>query len=229
MKILFTATAMLSVTIALAACAPAQSVETSEHKTPAVINANAPITGPRAMFKSMRNDGLEELIVAGGCFWCVEADFEKIKGVEAAISGYTGGGLEDPSYKKVVTNRTGHYEAVKVVYDPTVTSYRKLIDHYWKTIDPTDSRGQFCDKGDSYRTAIFVTPMQRRDAEKSLKAIQASKPFEADIVTQILPAVTFYEAEDYHQDYYIKSSGHYYRYRNGCGRDRVLNRLWGEK
>jgi len=228
MKILLTSATMLSLTFALAACAPAQSVETAENKVAAATTVSSPTTGPRALYKSVRNDGLEEMIIAGGCFWCVEADFEKVKGVEEAISGYTGGGLEDPSYKKVVTNLTGHYEAVKVVYDPKVTSYRTLVDHFWKTIDPTDARGQFCDKGESYRTAIFATPGQRRDAEESLKKITASKPFEADIVTKILPATTFYDAEAYHQDYYIKNSGHYYRYRNGCGRDRVLNRLWGE-
>ena len=233
MKLLFTATAMLSLTVALAACAPAQSVETIDN-TSEVVKVSAPQTasisktGPRAPFKSTRNVGLEELCVAGGCFWCVEADFEKVDGVKEAISGYTGGGLEAPTYRKVVTNRTGHYEAVKIVYDPKVTSYRKLIDHYWKTVDPTDTRGQFCDKGESYRTAIFATPEQRRDAEKSLKKITASKPFSADIVTPILPAVTFYEAEDYHQDYYKKSSFRYNQYRNGCGRDRTLRRLWGE-
>jgi len=229
MKTLFTATALLSLAFALAACAPAQSVETTQKAVePVPTKVAAAVTGPRAPYKSVRSDGLEELIIAGGCFWCVEADFEKVKGVKEAISGYTGGGLEAPTYKKVVTNRTGHYEAVKVVYDPSVTSYRKLVDHYWRTIDPTDTRGQFCDKGESYRTAIFVTPKQRRDAEKSLKDITANKPFAADIVTPILPATTFYEAETYHQDYYKKNSGHYYRYRNGCGRDRTLNRLWGE-
>jgi len=230
MKTLFTATSLLCLTFALAACAPAQSVESVKKTAEAnPTKVAATTTGPRAPFKSVRNDGLEELIIAGGCFWCVEADFEKVKGVEEAISGYTGGGLEDPSYKKVVTNLTGHYEAVKVVYDPSVTSYRKLVDHFWKTIDPTDARGQFCDKGESYRTAIFVTSGQRGDAEASLKKVTASKPFEADIVTKILPATTFYEAETYHQDYYKKNSGHYYRYRNGCGRDRTLKRLWGEE
>jgi len=227
MKLRSKATVMLSLTFALAACAPAQSVESAEQLA-AATQASAPTTGPRAPFKSVRSDGLEELIIAGGCFWCVEADFEKVEGVKEAISGYTGGGLDEPTYRKVVTNRTGHYEAVKVVYDPNVTSYRKLVDHYWMTVDPTDTRGQFCDKGESYRTAIFVTPEQRRDAEQSLKEITANKPFTADIVTPILSATTFYKAEEYHQDYYKKKSTHYYRYRNGCGRDRTLNRLWGK-
>ena len=228
MKLLLTAATMLSLTFALAACAPAQSVETVEKSAAVPTKASAPASGPRALFQSVRSDGLEEMIIAGGCFWCVEADFEKVKGVKEAISGYTGGGLEAPTYRKVVTNRTGHYEAVKVVYDPKMTSYRELVDHYWMTVDPTDGRGQFCDKGESYRTAIFVTPKQRRDAESSLKQITANKPFLADIVTPILPAVTFYEAEDYHQDYYKKSSFRYNQYRNGCGRDRTLRRLWGE-
>jgi len=195
MKLLLTAATMLSLTFALAACAPAQSVETVEKSAAVPTKASAPASGPRALFQSVRSDGLEEMIIAGGCFWCVEADFEKVKGVKEAISGYTGGGLEAPTYRKVVTNRTGHYEAVKVVYDPKVTSYRELVDHYWKTVDPTDA---------------------------------ANKPFLADIVTPILPAVTFYEAEDYHQDYYKKSSFRYNQYRNGCGRDRTLRRLWGE-
>lgn len=224
MKILFTATATAILCLSFTACAPAQSVDAAEQVTA----SKSAATGPRAPYKSVRADGLEEMIIAGGCFWCVEADFEKIEGVQEAISGYTGGGLDSPSYRKVVTNRTGHFEAVKVVYDPSIVTYRELVDHYWKTIDPTDAKGQFCDKGESYRTAIFVTPKQRRDAESSLKKITASKPFEADIVTEILAATTFYDAESYHQDYYKKNSSHYYRYRNGCGRDRTLREIWNE-
>ena len=136
--------------------------------------------------------------------------------------------MDNPGYKQVGTNRTGHYEAVKVTYDPSVVTYRQLVDHYWRTVDPTDDRGQFCDKGASYRTAIFVTPEQLADAESSLAYIKANKPFEADIVTPILPAVTFYDAEEYHQDYYKRNNFRYKRYRNGCGRDKRLNQLWGE-
>ena len=232
MKHLLTAatTALLSVT--LYACAPAQTVETTETSTPAVaqaqVNFDAPPTGPQALFKNTRTDGLEEMIIAGGCFWCTESDFEKITGVREAVSGYTGGTLDNPGYKQVGTNRTGHYEAVKVTYDPSVVTYRQLVDHYWKTVDPTDDRGQFCDKGASYRTAIFVTPEQLTDAESSLAYIKANKPFSEDIVTPILPAVTFYDAEGYHQNYYKRNKLRYKHYRNGCGRDKRLNQLWGE-
>lgn len=223
MKYLLTATALLSLN--LAACAQAQSVDTYEAIT--APTQTAPTTGPQAPFKNTRTDGLEEMIIAGGCFWCAESDFEKINGVREAISGYTGGSLDNPTYKQVGTNRTGHLEAVKVIYDPTVVTYRQLVDKYWRTVDPTDSRGQFCDKGHSYTTAIFVTPQQRADAENSLQQIKANKPFDAAIVTPILPAVTFYDAEGYHQDYYKKNSAHYYRYRRGCRRDARTEELWG--
>ena len=221
-----TAAMAATLSLALYACAPAQTVEAAETSPQTV--AAVPTSGPQAPFKNTRTDGLEEMIVAGGCFWCAESDFEKITGVRDAISGYSGGTLDNPSYKQVGTNRTGHLEVIKVVYDPAVVTYRQLVDHYWKTVDPTDSRGQFCDKGHSYTTAVFVTPEQRADAESSLKNITATKPFEADIVTPILPAVTFYEAEGYHQDYYKKNPDRYYRYRNGCGRDARLRKVWNE-
>ena len=224
MKILLTATALICVS--LAACAPAQSSEARQSTPdPQVLSA---LTGPQAPFKNTRTDGLEEMIIAGGCFWCTESDFEKITGVREAVSGYTGGSLDNPTYKKVGTNRTGHYEAVKVTYDPAVVTYRELVDYYWTTVDPTDARGQFCDKGESYRTAIFATPQQRADAEASLKFIDANKPFKAAIVTPILPAVTFYDAEAYHQDYYKRNGLRYKYYRNGCGRDKKLKQLWGD-
>lgn len=219
MKYLITAVSVLT----LAACAPAQSAE-----APNASPVASATSGPQAPFKSVRSDGLEEMIVAGGCFWCVESDFEKLEGVREAISGYTGGTLDNPKYKQVGTNRTGHYEAAKVIYDPTVISYRELVDYFWKTVDPTDSRGQFCDKGESYLSAIFVTPEQRADAQASLEKIEATKPFSADIVTPILPAVTFYAAEDYHQNYYKRNSIRYKYYRNGCGRDKRLKQLWGK-
>lgn len=224
MKTLLTATTLLSA--ALVACAPALSAE-SQDSQPAAVKSASPMTGPQAPFKSVRTDGMEEMIIAGGCFWCVESDFEKLDGVSEAISGYTGGSLDNPTYKKVGTNRTGHYEAVKVIYDPSVVSFRQLVDHYWRTVDPTDKRGQFCDKGESYKTAIFATPEQRLDAENSLKLIKETKPFKAKIVTPILPAVTFYDAEDYHQNYYKRNSLRYKYYRNSCGRDKTLKKLWG--
>lgn len=226
MKNLLTAASAAILAVTLCACAPAQTAETIESSAKPA--AAVPTSGPQAPFKSTRTDGLEEMIVAGGCFWCTESDFEKITGVQEAISGYSGGTLDNPRYKQVGTNRTGHLEVVKVIYDPAVVTYRQLVDYYWRTIDPTDSRGQFCDKGHSYTTAIFVTPEQRADAESSLKDVTANKPFSADIVTQILPAVTFYAAEDYHQDYYKKNPTNYYRYRTGCGRDARLRSVWNE-
>lgn len=226
MKHLYIAATTALLSVSLYACAPAQSVETSE--MPAQTEVLSATSGPQAPFKNIRTDGLEEMIIAGGCFWCTESDFEKITGVKEAVSGYTGGTLDNPTYKKVGTNRTGHYEAVKVTYDPDIVTYRQLVDHYWKTVDPTDDRGQFCDKGASYRSAIFVTPEQRADAEDSLALIEETKPFSDRIVTPILPAVTFYDAEGYHQDYYKKNSLRYKYYRNGCGRDKRLQKLWGD-
>jgi len=167
-------------------------------------------------------------VFAGGCFWCTEMDFEAVPGVIEAVSGYTGGTTENPTYKQVGTNTTGHYEAVEVTYDPSQVSYADLVDYYWRTVDPTDARGQFCDKGESYRTAVFVTEDQRAVAEASLEALEADKPFSDPIVTPILAAQTFYDAEGYHQDYYKTNPLRYKLYRTGCGRDARLKKLWGE-
>lgn len=172
--------------------------------------------------------GEQTAIFAGGCFWCTEKDFETLPGVREAVSGYTGGNTQNPTYRQVGTNRTGHYEAVKVFYDPSKVSYRELVDYYWKTVDPTDPRGQFCDKGESYRTAIFATPEQMADAAASKAAIEQSKPFAEPIVTPVLAAATFYDAEDYHQNYYKVNPKKYKRYRGGCGRDKRLKQLWGQ-
>lgn len=166
-----------------------------------------------------------EAIVAGGCFWCVESDFEKLPGVSEVISGYSGGTLENPKYKQVGRGGTGHIEVAKIIFDPNVISYRALIDHYWTTVDPTDDGGQFCDRGEVYETALFVTPEQRADAEASKAALIASGRLKDKVVTPIRPAVTFYDAEDYHQDYYKKNPVRYKYYRNGCGRDKRLKAL----
>ncbi len=194
-------------------------------------------TGPSATVQSVaqrayvdtRSDGLSTAIFAGGCFWCTESDFEKIPGVVEAISGYTGGGVDNPNYKQVSYTETGHFEAVKVIFDPDKVSYRELVDRFWMTIDPTDNRGQFCDKGSSYRSAVFATPEQLAQAQASKSEAVKNKPFSQDFVTPVLAAKTFYDAEDYHQDYYKTNSFHYKRYRNGCGRDRRLAQLWGTK
>ena len=175
------------------------------------------------------SDGMKQAIFAGGCFWCIEADFEKLDGVKTVVSGYTGGAAETADYKTVTYNETGHYEAVRVDYDPSVVSYSELVEYFWRHIDPTDAEGQFCDKGSSYRSAIFYSGSEQQEiAEASLSKLQNTKPFKQAIVTPLLPAKPFYLAEEYHQDYYKKNPIRYRFYRNGCGRDRRVKELWGE-
>ena len=182
----------------------------------------------------------ESIIVAGGCFWCVESDFDKVNGVKVTTSGYTGGTLKNPTYGAVTAGNSGHYEAVKIDFDPAQVSLRTLLDKFWRSVDPTDAGGQFCDRGASYRTAIFVSgSAQRRHAEASRKA--AENALGMKIVTPIVDAAKFYRAEDKHQDYYlgtkrvftrfglIKQSDAYKRYREACGRDRRVKQLWGSE
>jgi peptide-methionine (S)-S-oxide reductase len=169
---------------------------------------------------------VETAMFAGGCFWCAEHDFKAIPGVIAVESGYTGGHLANPTYEDVVTETTGHYESVRVRFDSGVITYRHLVDRYWRLIDPTDAGGQFCDRGPSYRAAIFVTPAQRADAEASKAALEASNRLTAPVVTQILPAQRFYPAERYHQSYAEKNAIRYNVYRAGCGRDARLRQVW---
>ena len=167
-------------------------------------------------------------IFAGGCFWCTEADFEKVPGVVSAVSGYTGGTVPNPTYEQVSADATGHYEAVRVTYDPARVSYPALVDYYFRTVDPTDAGGQFCDRGSSYRTAIFVAgPAQRQAAEAEKAEVDAL--LEAPVATPVLPAGEFYPAEEYHQDYYKKNSLKYKFYRSRCGRDARLAEVWGER
>jgi len=179
-----------------------------------------------------------EIVVAGGCFWCVEADFEKVRGVLGAVSGYTGGTTANPTYKEVSRGRTGHYEAVKITYDSAQVSAGQLYDMFFRSVDPTDAGGQFCDRGESYRTAIFVSDAGEKAAAEQAKA-EAQSALGQTIVTPILQAATFYEAEDYHQDYYksddlilsrfgpISKAKAYVRYRDACGRDQRVRALWG--
>lgn len=163
---------------------------------------------------------------AGGCFWCVEADFDKVPGVLSTVSGYTGGTVADPSYKQVSAGGTGHREAVQITYDPSQVSYEELLNVFWRTVDPTDAGGQFCDRGKSYETAIFVeNDEQRRIAEESKAAADAA--LDGDIVTPIEDAGPFYPAEDYHQDYYHKSPLQYKYYRWSCGRNARVEEVWG--
>jgi peptide-methionine (S)-S-oxide reductase len=172
-------------------------------------------------------EGQAEAIFAGGCFWCMEKPFDKLDGVISTTSGYTGGKEKSPTYEDVGYHRTSHYEALRVVYDPSKVTYDRLLEVFWHNVDPLDPKGQFCDKGDQYRTGIFTSdPEEKKKAEASKKKVaeQLGKP----IVTEVLPAATFWVAEEYHQDFYVKNPDHYNRYRTGCGRDRRLQELWGD-
>ena len=171
----------------------------------------------------------EKTVLAGGCFWCMEADFEKLPGVTDVVSGFTGGTLPDPTYNG---NHQGHYEAVEITYDPSKVSYAQLLDHFWVNIDPFDDKGQFCDKGHSYLSAIFVAnSMEKRVAEQSREKVVAQFP-DKHVVTPVLEASTFYPIkgdESFHQDYYKKSPIRYKTYRWGCGRDKRLKEIWGDR
>ena len=181
----------------------------------------------------------ETIVVAGGCFWCVESDFESVEGVTEVVSGFAGGTVENPTYKQVVRGGTGHYEAVEITYDPSVVEARQLYDLFLRSIDPLDAGGQFCDRGDSYRTAIFADgPEERAAAETAIAAAEAE--LGQAIVTPVLGAAPFYPAEDYHQDYYksddiiltrfgpSSKATAYGRYRDACGRDERVAEIWGE-
>jgi len=177
---------------------------------------------------SKENKTLHIATFAGGCFWCTEADFEKIPGVVKVISGYTGGKKENPSYEEVSSGTTGHVEAVQVYYDPSKLTYEVLLDYFWKHIDPTDSGGQFFDRGSQYRSAIFYhNEEQKRLAEKSKEELGKSGRFNKPIMTGIIQFTKFYEAEQYHQDYNKKHTLKYDSYRYGSGRDQFLNKAWG--
>ncbi len=165
---------------------------------------------------------------AGGCFWCVEADFDKIEGVKKTISGFMGGAEQDPTYRQVASGKTSHAEVVQITYDPDVVDYAELLRVFWKSIDPTAKDRQFCDVGSQYRTEIFFhNADQEKLARRSLELLEESKKF-AKVATRISPAGKFYTADDSHQDFYKKNPGHYQRYRVGCGRDEQLKKLWGD-
>ena len=172
----------------------------------------------------------ETAILAGGCFWCVESDFDKVDGVLSTTSGYVGGRTPNPTYQAVSAGGTGHTEAVRIEFDPARVSYAQLLEKFWPTIDPTVKDQQFCDIGSQYRSGIFVlNERQLKEAEASKAALQKSKPFSQPIVTEITLAGTFYPAEEYHQDYYLKNPIRYKFYRTNCGRDARLKSLWGDK
>ncbi|MCP5275131.1 MAG: peptide-methionine (S)-S-oxide reductase MsrA [Burkholderiales bacterium] len=185
-------------------------------------------TANRSNKQTSSDENLDVAIFAGGCFWCTESDFDKLPGVTSTTSGYIGGTVINPTYKQVVTGKTGHVEAVKIQFDKTLISYAELLDAFWPTIDPVFVGGQFCDIGPQYRSAIFyLNPEQKVLAEASKQALEDSGRFDQPIVTVILPATEFYAAEDYHQDYYLKNPLRYSYYRNNCGRDERLQQLWG--
>jgi peptide-methionine (S)-S-oxide reductase len=173
--------------------------------------------------------GLQKATFAGGCFWCMEPAFDKLQGVQSVVSGYTGGRKINPTYEEVSAGTTGHAESIEIVYDPSVIGYSILLDVFWHNIDPTVKDRQFCDIGSQYRSAIFYhTEEQKRLAAESKKALEQSKRFPGPIYTEIVPATTFYPAEEYHQQYYRKNPIRYKYYRFGCGRDQRLKELWGK-
>ena len=196
----------------LAACSSAQSAETP----------SKPDINPTLEKLSGQTD---TAILAGGCFWCVESDFEKLPGVYEAVSGYSGGDLQNPTYR----NHGQHVEVAKITFDPSIISYEEILDYYWRHIDPTDNGGQFCDRGHAYIPVIYARPDQIEQANASKDRLEKTKPFSAPIRVPVLPAKTFWKAEDYHQDYYKKNPVHYNRYRKGCRRDAVIKSLWGNE
>ena len=202
---------LICLTAALAACAPDYQPDVPES---AAQPAAAKAAGPTAT-----------AVFAGGCFWCTEADFEKVPGVTGAVSGYTGGTTANPTYKQVSAGGTGHYEAVHITYDPARVSYEQLVDYYFRTVDPSDPGGQFCDRGESYRTAIFALDEAQRKAAEAEKA-EVERALKRRIATPVLPASVFHPAEEYHQDYYKKNKLKYGFYRSRCGRDERLKQVW---
>lgn len=174
--------------------------------------------------------GRKTAIFAGGCFWCMEADFDYVPGVLSTISGYIGGDAPNPTYAQVSAGGTGYYEAVKITFNPDIVSYEKLLDTFWRSVDPTDAGGQFCDRGDSYKTAIFtLSDAQKEIATQSKVTLQRAGQLDDPIVTVIRPATAFYPAEDYHQDYYARNPVRYKYYRFSCGRDARIADLWGKE
>ncbi len=207
--------AALLATIASIACGRAQG----EPGSAAAAGAQRPAAGVK----------LAKATFAGGCFWCMEGPFDELPGVVSTTSGYTGGRIKNPTYEQVSSGGTGHAEAVEIVYDPAQVGYGKLLQVFWRNVDPLARSHQFCDYGEQYRSAIFVhDEEQRRLAEASKRKLEEQERFRGKIATEIVPAAVFYPAEEYHQDYYEKNPIRYKLYRTGCGRDRRLAELWGE-
>jgi len=177
-----------------------------------------------------KNTTLEKATFAGGCFWCMEDAFQRIEGVIEAVSGYTGGHKENPTYEEVSSGTTGHYEAVQITFDPSKISYEDLLSLFWRQVDPTDEKGQFADRGSQYRTAIFYhNQKQKLLADKSRQELEKSGKFQKPVVTEIIPFTKFYQAEEYHQDYSQKKAIQYKLYKKGSGREKFIKEKWDEK
>jgi peptide methionine sulfoxide reductase msrA/msrB len=182
-----------------------------------------------SMAMTQLDNGMEKAVFAGGCFWCIDAPFEKLDGVKNVISGYTGGHVKNPTYEQVGSGTTGHVEAVEIIYDPKVISYSELLDIFWKQFDPTDDGGSFYDRGTQYTSGIFyVDNNQKTVAEQSKERLNKSGIFSKPVVTKITKLTDFYPAEEYHQHFYKKNPDRYYSYRNGSGRDNFIMGLWGD-
>lgn len=185
------------------------------------------LAAPLCALPAAASAATQTAVLAGGCFWCMENDMRGIPGVVKVESGYTGGHVKNPTYRDVTSERSGHYEAVRVTYDPAKIEYAYLLSRYWKLVDPTDDGGQFCDRGPSYRPAVFVDAQQRPVAERS-RALAAQRLKTGTMKAQILPLQTFWPAEAYHRDYARNNAVEYHLYRTGCGRDRRLTQVWGK-
>jgi len=171
----------------------------------------------------------KSIVLAGGCFWCIESDFEKLNGIIDAVSGYTGGHIKNPRYAQVSAGNSGHIESVKITYDPNIISYAKILDYFWHHIDPTRNDGQFCDRGPQYRPAIFYNNEEEKlNILASANIIEKNKTFSQPLKVEYIKTQTFYPAEEYHQDYYKKNPVRYNYYRYSCGRDARVEELWGK-
>ena len=187
-------------------------------------------TAAQAQQAPAKPGAMAKATFAGGCFWCMEEVYDKVPGVRTTVSGYMGGRTKNPTYESISSGATGHAEVVQVEYDPAKVSYEKLLEVFWRNIDPTQRDGQFCDHGSQYRSAIFYhSPEQQKAAEASKAQLDKTKPFKGEIVTQIAAAPEFYAAEDYHQDYHTKNPVRYKLYKTGCGREARLQAVWGRR
>jgi peptide-methionine (S)-S-oxide reductase len=190
------------------------------------------VAGPsaaQAQLKPAAKAGTAKATFAGGCFWCMEEVYDKVPGIITTVSGFMGGQVKNPTYEQVTTGRTGHAEVVQVEYDPAKVSYARLLEVFWRNVDPTQKDGQFCDHGPHYRTAVFFhDDEQRKLAEASRAALQKDRPFKGEIVTEITRSAEFYPAEGYHQDFHLKNPTRYKFYKTGCGREARLQQLWGK-